>query len=278
MKSGKKGKGAAPNERNKQPVVVAPKSMEEAELVSLAHELSNQRRRAIEYLRSQSGFEPAEADARVRELLAPDNVERAGGGSDRIVTGLPQEATWLELERLAERDPAQMLRRWKEINQGALDELLSGHRAALTIARPSGETPWTRARFLATRAAFIEEWQPRGGIELSLIDVLAQAYTLYSHWLSVLVAETGMSNERRASIYSPTGKPEPPRVSEVETIELAASMVDRFHKLFMRTLRQLRDLRRYTPTVMIQNAGQVNLGNQSQQLNVTGAPPEGNDN
>ena len=39
-------------------------------------------------------------------------------------------------------------------------------------------------------------------------------------------------------------------------------MVDRFNKLFLRTLRALRDLRRYAPTVMIQNAGQVNIGQQ----------------
>ena len=39
-------------------------------------------------------------------------------------------------------------------------------------------------------------------------------------------------------------------------------IVDRFNKLFLRTLRALRDLRRYAPTVMIQNAGQVNIGQQ----------------
>ena len=39
-------------------------------------------------------------------------------------------------------------------------------------------------------------------------------------------------------------------------------MVDRFNRLFLRTLRALRDLRRYAPTVMIQDAGQVNIGQQ----------------
>ena len=46
----------------------------------------------------------------------------------------------------------------------------------------------------------------------------------------------------------------------------AANMADRFHKLFLRTLRALRDLRRYATTVMVQNAGQVNVG--PQQWNV----------
>jgi hypothetical protein len=46
----------------------------------------------------------------------------------------------------------------------------------------------------------------------------------------------------------------------------ATAMVDRYNKMFIRTLRALRDLRRYAPSVVIQNAGQVNVG--SQQVNV----------
>lgn len=43
-------------------------------------------------------------------------------------------------------------------------------------------------------------------------------------------------------------------------------MADRWQKTFLRTLRALRDLRRYASNVVIQNAGQVNLANQ--QVNV----------
>jgi hypothetical protein len=49
-------------------------------------------------------------------------------------------------------------------------------------------------------------------------------------------------------------------------------MVDRFNRIFLRTLRALRDLRRYTPAVIVQNAGQVNIG--EQQVNVTGEKGE----
>ena len=45
-------------------------------------------------------------------------------------------------------------------------------------------------------------------------------------------------------------------------------MVDRFNRLFLRTLRALRDLRRYVPSVTVQNAAQVNIG--GQQVNTTG--------
>jgi hypothetical protein len=46
-------------------------------------------------------------------------------------------------------------------------------------------------------------------------------------------------------------------------------MSKRFHRMFLRTLHALRDLRRYAGPVIVQQAGQVNVG--SQQVNVAGA-------
>jgi hypothetical protein len=43
-------------------------------------------------------------------------------------------------------------------------------------------------------------------------------------------------------------------------------MVDRFNRIFLRTLRALRDLRKVPLAVVVQNAGQVNVG--QQQVNV----------
>ena len=58
------------------------------------------------------------------------------------------------------------------------------------------------------------------------------------------------------------------RISTHVALEEAAAMADRFNRLFLRTLRQLRDLRRYTPAVTIESAGQVNIG--GQQISLTG--------
>ena len=44
-------------------------------------------------------------------------------------------------------------------------------------------------------------------------------------------------------------------------------MVERFHRMYLRSFRALRDLRRYAPSVVVQNAGQVNVG--GQQVNVS---------
>jgi hypothetical protein len=48
-------------------------------------------------------------------------------------------------------------------------------------------------------------------------------------------------------------------------VNQAAEMADRFNRLFLRTLRQLRDLRRYNLPVIINNAEQVNLATEGGQ-------------
>jgi hypothetical protein len=61
---------------------------------------------------------------------------------------------------------------------------------------------------------------------------------------------------------------ETPRVTEAQAVEQAGAMVDRFNRIFLRNLRALRDLRRCPQPIFVQNAGQVNVG--QQQVNVSG--------
>ena len=59
-----------------------------------------------------------------------------------------------------------------------------------------------------------------------------------------------------------------PRVGEQNAIEHAMQMMDRYSRLFLRTLRQLRDLRRYSTPITINNPQQVNIAaDGGQQLN-----------
>jgi hypothetical protein len=54
-------------------------------------------------------------------------------------------------------------------------------------------------------------------------------------------------------------------------------VADRFNRIFMRTLRQLRDLRRYSP-VTINNPNQVNIANDGgQQVNVSSSKAKTDD-
>jgi hypothetical protein len=48
-------------------------------------------------------------------------------------------------------------------------------------------------------------------------------------------------------------------VGEQNAIEHAMQMMDRYNRLFLRTLRQLRDLRRYSKPITINNPKQVNI-------------------
>ena len=58
-------------------------------------------------------------------------------------------------------------------------------------------------------------------------------------------------------------------MSEQNAIEHAAQMADRWNRIYMRTLRNLRDLRRYSMPVTINNPQQVNIAaDGGQQVNV----------
>jgi hypothetical protein len=133
---------------------------------------------------------------------------------------------------------------------------------------------WNIARYLGVRDSFIDEWNPKGGIEVALIDMMTQSYFQWQYWLEQTVkrSETKERHEHpeysdwksrrqehnKAMGWAVDGFWFRPYVSEQQAIESAVQMADRWNRIFMRTLRQLRDLRRYAP-VTINNANQVNI-------------------
>jgi len=236
-----------------------PASSSPAETGSLASEMANAHRQMVEFYREHYGLSPEEAAAKLDESPDPE-YER------RIAKCPPDQFTWLDMKTLADRDPKLAVQRWEDTKQAARDELRSGQRAGKAM-EAAGLGPWQRAQFLAIRGELGREWNPRNGIEQTLVDTMSQAYTAYLFWMKRLTmwttteAASDTESVREKETYLP-------RVTEFEAVEQAAAMVDRFNRLFMRTLRALRDLRRYSPTVVVQNAGQVNVG--KQQVNVSG--------
>jgi hypothetical protein len=184
---------------------------------------------------------------------------------ERIRTAPPNQLTFVDLYLLGRHSPELASQRWQEVLQAARHELQTGYRAGNIIANPSLSLCWHKARFLALRAELVEGWQPRNSVERLLVDTLVQTQTEYERWLEVLVSRTTLQ-----AVYE--GKDEghwtPPRVTDSDAIEQAAAMVERFHRLIMRTVRQLQNLRRLAPLVMVQNAGQVNVA--QQQINGVG--------
>ena len=154
---------------------------------------------------------------------------------------------------------------WLQVREAAADELASGHRAARAIEF-IGDLD-DRARFLELRESFIRDWQPRTGIETALIDAMTQAFSLYERWLARSAGRMEVVNVREDRQGRVRGW-SPPMQMEADALHQAAEMADRFNRIFLRNLRALRDLRRYAGSVVVQNAGQVNVG--GQQVNLSG--------
>jgi hypothetical protein len=217
----------------------------------LAQELHSALARLVgEYKRSVGATVPA--------ALA----EAAGlgpGQQERAVTVPPERLTWLNLHALAERDPEAAARRWEEVKRAALDELRTGHRAARAFYDTS---PWERAQFLALRGELARQWRPQGGVEWQLVETMALAQTGMLMWLKALSMWATMGAEASGpDCKDDLGRPTP-RLREAQAIDRAAAKVDGFHRMFVRTLQALCDLRRHSPTVVVQNAVQVNVNAQ----------------
>jgi hypothetical protein len=207
---------------------------------------------------------PEEADRKVRAVDDPEEQRRA-------LTEPADQVSWRSLLQLIEADPEAGWVVWEHVKQEASDELLSGHRAALAICWD--DSPWQRAQFLAIRQAFVDEWQPRGGIELILIDQMAQAHALYLNWVERAHMQASLDATKQKRELGRTGRWEPRSLGAAESLEQSAQMAERWQKLFVRALRALRDLRRHAPPVVLAGPGsQVNVGHQ--QVNTVGTVDE----
>src|SRR5258708_4961203 len=95
---------------------------------------------------------------------------------------------------------------------------------------------------------------------------LAQAGCL--PWLHPMTLRTeleSIANDRR---HQEEGKWGPPRQSDADALDQGAAMMERYNRIFLRTLRALCDMRRHSSQVIVQNGGQVNVA--QQQVNLMG--------
>ncbi len=206
---------------------------------------------------------------------------------DKILRMPVESVSWYAMNKLCGSSPETAEALWKLVKEEARNEFESGHRAA-EVFEPVHwlRDAWQRARYLAIRDSFIEQWRPQGGIDLAMIDMLTQSFYLYLHWTeqAVLRTETEMRADppewvlaRRQREHNfprdrsgMKGYWDPPYAGEQEAVEHAAQMADRYSRAFQRTLRAMRDLRRYTAPVTINNPQQVNIAAEGgQQVNVS---------
>jgi hypothetical protein len=178
---------------------------------------------------------------------------------------IPSRIGWRHLSAIAEEDMQKALATWAAVCEQADDHLASGNRAAEVAG---AREPYELAQFMAIRAAFADEWQPRGGIESALIDMLVVAFSLQMYWTAIAHARSTeiMASEREATRGRDARGWRTPHHSVADAIEQAYRHADGYNRQFLRVLRQMRDLRRYAPPVIVNNGGQVNVG--QQQVNV----------
>ncbi len=239
----------------------------------------------IAFYRSEGGGNYSLEEAREAVYKRGATSEEAIELFDKLVRHSTDSIGFWHLMELYEGSPAMAQNLWEMIKREAAREFESGHRAAAALEPADYMTDaWNRASYLGLRESLCEEWQPKGGIELTMIDAIAQAWLQLQFWTeqSVRRAKTRPREENpqfhQWKQWNKQANPKQwddgywdrPMVSEQTAIEHAAQMADRWQRMYFRAIRNLRDWRRYTPQVTINNAQQVNIaGNGGQQINVS---------
>jgi hypothetical protein len=234
----------------------------------------------IRYVKPQTeggyGLTLEEAIKKAESYLADTTAQKL---FDRLKVQSVTTLSWFELERLFKLEPAAAEALWKRLKTEAREDFESGSFAAKIFETTEWRhNPWRRAQYVGIRDAFIDDYKPRGAIELSMIDMAVTAYFLYYYWTEILMqrSDTGALPElftheerKRMERYERRYEWVPPRVTEQDALEHAAQMADRFRRQYLSAIRAMRDYRRYSGPVIINNKGQVNIADDgAQQLNV----------
>jgi hypothetical protein len=232
------------------------------EVGSIAAELANAYQERVAYLREHMQLDNEQAKIVALGLdRTPDEVAAL---RERLLREPPEEVEWLDLQCLAEHDPDALVEIWEKLKSGARDELVSGHRAAQMMDWQ--RRPWARAQYLAIREDFRDGMPPQSGIEAALIDLAAEAYGDYlelsqlHHRLLATEAEVERGDIKRK------GRWRPPHQIIADAEERTTRSVDRAHQRFLKTVKMLHEIQRSAPTLYVNHAGQINVG--QQQVNV----------
>ena len=239
---------------------VIEQSPERAEALTLVQEMAHAFIGSIEYYKADyGGLHPH--DEAVKKNLSMNEWRRD------YVKGLPPEKVgWSHLSAVGEADLRDALALWARIRETADDELESGNRASAVAGNRT--EPYALAQFLAIRDSFADHWQPNGGIEAAMIDMMTISFSLQLYWTTIAHQRSVEIHDKQAKeiIKFETKGWKSPYQGEADAIDQANRLADSYNRQFLRVLRQLRDLRRYAPVIIQNNGGQVNIG--EQQVNV----------
>jgi len=180
----------------------------------------------------------------------------------------PEDLTWHAMGRLEDEEPGSFATLWERIKEYARDELESGQRAASVAV--GDQQPLSRARFLVLREKYIDEWQPHNVLESQMIDAICQAQTIREYWMRLATERAAVECEIEKFTIETHGKRRDITIDGSQSARDAREEAERWGRVFIRAVRALRDLRRYTNAVIVNNqGGQVNVASDGgQQVNV----------
>ncbi len=254
---------------------------------SLIRLLGNFFGRQVAYYRSEKGGYLTFEEAREKVYRKNFNEAEATKLLNHLLSEPVDQIGLRQLLQLHSDCPLMAENLWEGIKREAQREFESGHRAA-AVFEPADymEDAWNIASYLGLRESLCEEWRPQGGIELTMIDAIAQAWLQLQFWTkeSVKRAKTKPREEDFAFHKWKEMQRDPkvkqwqnghwdiPDELEQNAVQQAAQMADRWQRMYFRAIRSLRDWRRYTPQVTINNPNQVNIATDGgQQVNVSKA-------
>jgi hypothetical protein len=211
-------------------------------------------RSKVAFYRSEKGGSLT-LDQAVEQATHKVDEQRAAEIFERVMTQSSEVTDFDDLHKLWTHSPEDAEFVWRQMKQEAGREFTTGHLAA-TVFEPVDwmRSAWKRAKFLGVRDSFIDEYHPEGGVEIALVDTMAQAYFLQLHWTEEAVRRTNADPRRHSDEYNQwhrykreaakaqmwdAGFWEIPYASEVQLQEQAVRMADHFSRLFQRTVRQL---------------------------------------
>jgi hypothetical protein len=88
------------------------------------------------------------------------------------------------LDEVFKSNPEYAQQLWEELKEQALLDFKSEHFAAELFERTDWQKDaWKRAHFAAIFQEMVDEYKPRGAIEVTMLEVLAVNYFLWRYWI-----------------------------------------------------------------------------------------------
>src|SRR5262249_32474524 len=152
--------------------------------------------------------------------------------------------------QLEDAEPGSFATLWEKLKEYAKDELESGMRAA-TVAVGIYHLPLDKARFIVLREKYIREWEPRNVLESQMIDAICQAQTIREYWLTLATGRVAVECEQERYYVMNRGQRSERYIDGSQSAREAQEQAERWDRVYIRSIRALRDLRRYTAPVIV---------------------------